>query len=66
MPTYKYKCNECEKIHEIFHSIHDDEPRICCTTEMIRLISGGIGYLLKGDGFYQTDYARKREGKKDA
>lgn len=58
MPTYEYKCSECEEIFEVFQKITDDPLKICqvCGGELKRLISGGMGVIFKGSGFYTTDY----------
>jgi putative FmdB family regulatory protein len=57
MPTYEYKCNNCEEIFERFHKITDPPLKECpvCGGELKRLISGGIGVIFKGSGFYVTD-----------
>ena len=57
MPTYEYKCNNCEEIFEYFHKITDPPVTECpvCGGELTRLISGGIGVIFKGSGFYVTD-----------
>ena len=58
MPTYEYKCNNCGKIFEVFQKITDEPLTTCpeCNGKLTRLISGGIGIIFKGSGFYTTDY----------
>jgi putative FmdB family regulatory protein len=58
MPTYEYKCSECEELFEVFQKITDDPLKTCqvCGGELKRLISGGMGVIFKGSGFYTTDY----------
>lgn len=58
MPTYEYKCMSCSSVFEYFEKITDEPRRICeeCGGEIKRLISGGLGPIFKGSGFYQTDY----------
>jgi putative FmdB family regulatory protein len=58
MPTYEYKCIECEEVFEVFQKITDEPLKTCqvCGGELKRLISGGIGVIFKGSGFYTTDY----------
>jgi len=67
MPTYEYKCEACGHIFEIFQSIKADPLRECpkCRGEVIRLIGGGGGIIVKGSGFYSTDY-RKDKKKENA
>ena len=58
MPTYRYECTSCEVTHEFFHSMSEKPKRKCpdCGGRLERLIGGGGGVLLKGSGFYTTDY----------
>ena len=58
MPTYQYRCNECSYEFSEFQSITADPLSTCpeCGGAVQRLISGGAGFLFKGDGFYITDY----------
>ncbi len=67
MPTYQYKCTDCGDEFEEFQSIIEPPLENCnkCEGKVHRLISGGAGFLLKGSGFYQTDY-RSDQYKKDA
>ena len=64
MPTYDYRCNSCGNIWEVFQSMTDKKITTCpkCQKETAeRLISGGGGVIFRGDGFYETDYKRKKE-----
>jgi putative FmdB family regulatory protein len=57
MPTYEYRCPEGHQF-ELFQRM-SDEPRATCPTcgaEAERILSGGAGFLFKGEGFYITDY----------
>jgi len=58
MPTYEYRCNECDGLFEFFQKITDEPLKTCpdCGGELVRLISGGMGVIFKGSGFYTTDY----------
>ncbi|PKK84929.1 MAG: FmdB family transcriptional regulator [candidate division Zixibacteria bacterium HGW-Zixibacteria-1] len=58
MPTYQYRCTECEHEFEKFQPISDDPVSVCpeCSGYTERIITGGAGFLLKGSGFYSTDY----------
>ena len=58
MPTYAYRCKSCGHVFERVQKI-TDAPRVrcpVCRTAAERVITGGGGFLLKGEGFYSTDY----------
>ena len=50
MPTYEYKCSICNKKFDIFHGIMEDSIKKCpeCGNSVKRLISGGAGFIMKG------------------
>jgi putative FmdB family regulatory protein len=66
MPTYEY---ECPKGHtfDLFQKMSDEPVANCpeCGERASRKISGGAGFLFKGEGFYITDY-RSEDYKKKA
>jgi putative FmdB family regulatory protein len=66
MPTYDY---ECPKGHtfEAFQKMTDEPGAKCpeCGKSARRKISGGAGFLFKGEGFYITD-SRSADYKKKA
>jgi putative FmdB family regulatory protein len=65
MPTYEYKCPEGHRF-ELFQKMSEEPRANCpeCGAESERLLSGGAGFLFKGNGFYITDY-RSDSYKKD-
>ena len=66
MPTYDYKCLECDHTFEEFQKITENPLENCpeCGGKIKRLIGPGAGPIFKGSGFYQTDY-KSSSGKKD-
>jgi len=58
MPTYEYKCRDCGEKFDEFQSITDSPLSKCpfCGGAVDLLISGGMGIMFKGSGFYITDY----------
>ena len=66
MPTYEYKCLECDHRFEAFQSMKDDPLESCpeCEGSVKKLISSGAGFIFKGSGFYITDY--RGDGYKEA
>lgn len=60
MPTYGYQCPACGHEFDKLQKITDDTRAKCpkCGKRAKRLISGGVGLVFKGSGFYETDYKR--------
>jgi putative FmdB family regulatory protein len=59
LPTYVYKCVQCDSAFEVFQKkATRARARRCpeCGGRAERQISGGAGFLFKGSGFYTTDY----------
>lgn len=65
MPIYEYKCKQCGKIVETLVLKPEDEPKKCpyCGGKLVKIFSGGVGFVFKGAGFYATDYKAKEERK---
>lgn len=61
MPTYEYKCSQCNTVTEETHKMTEDVLVICdkCNEKKIRVVSGGLGLRFQGNGFYITDYKNK-------
>lgn len=67
MPIYEYECRSCGKKHEIIQK-HSDKPVAeCpdCRGHMRKLISNS-SFVLKGTGWYKTDYASGSSGNSGA
>lgn len=59
MPTYQYRCSSCGNELEVFQKMTDNALTTCpkCEKETLeRVISASGGFMLKGSGFYSTDY----------
>ena len=67
MPTYNYRCNQCEIEFSIFQGINDIKvnncPKCDSSESTERMITGGTGMIFKGDGFYITDYVKNKDNK---
>ncbi len=62
MPTYQYRCRKCGYEQEVFQRMSDDALTTCAkcgAEEFERVISAEGGFMLKGSGFYKTDYTGK-------
>ena len=67
MPTYDYKCSNCNHTFEYFQPMSAAPLTECpeCKGNLKRIIGTGSGPIFKGSGFYQTDYKGKsQQGKK--
>ncbi|MCK4755583.1 zinc ribbon domain-containing protein [candidate division WOR-3 bacterium] len=60
MPTYEYECTKCKYTFEEFQKITDEPLKKCpkCRSKLRRIITGGVGLIFKGNGFYVTDYKK--------
>lgn len=58
MPIYEYRCLECGKEFELMQKFSDAPLKKCpaCEGEVRKLISN-TSFILKGTGWYVTDYA---------
>ena len=60
MPTYEYRCSGCKKDFEVVQRITDDPLQECpeCGGSVERLIAA-TNFILKGGGWYQSDYGQR-------
>jgi putative FmdB family regulatory protein len=59
MPIYEYKCAKCGVV-EVMQGIKEAPLKKCpnCKSKVERMISSS-SFVLKGSGWYATDYAKK-------
>lgn len=64
MPTYEYLCDECGHSAEIIQKISADPIAVCpvCQSQKYHRVIGVTGFILKGSGWYKTDYTSKGAG----
>lgn len=62
MPIYEYRCPKCG-VFEAMQRITEPSLKKCptCKSKVERQISRG-SFILKGSGWYATDYAKKATG----
>src|ERR1700684_1350351 len=62
MPIYEYKCPKCGEF-EVTQRITENALKKCptCKSKVERLLSR-TSFILKGTGWYATDYAAKPKG----
>ncbi|MEN6360681.1 MAG: zinc ribbon domain-containing protein [Smithella sp.] len=60
MPTYEYECSRCGLHFEKQQSIKDEPIKQCpeCGESVRRLVSGGIGFMMKGQPSSRRDSAK--------
>ena len=59
MPTYIYECeSNASHRYEKMQKFSDTPDTVCpmCGGAVHRVITGGVGLIFNGKGFYQTDY----------
>ena len=67
MPIYEYKCPACQKVFEEWvhlSEMHDAVPCPDCGQASPRIMSE-TSFVLKGDGWYVTDYGYRKGVKED-
>jgi putative FmdB family regulatory protein len=66
MPLYEYKCSDCNSRFEYMQKANDPPKKKCpkCGSLLIKIISASA-LQFKGQGWYVTDYSRKKDGPED-
>ena len=63
MPTYSYRCRDCDVAFDIQQSFDEDSLTVCpqCNGGLRKLFNT-VGVVFKGSGFYRTDSRGAGEG----
>lgn len=58
MPIYEYECQSCHQVFERLQSVSQPDPEGCdlCGQGPVKKMISLSGFVLKGSGFYTTDY----------
>jgi putative FmdB family regulatory protein len=66
MPIYEYECMNCGQHYEVMQKFSDEPLSVCtaCRGPLHKLISH-TSFILKGSGWYVTDYASPERKKKE-
>jgi putative FmdB family regulatory protein len=60
LPTYQYRCTECDHAFEEFQSFTDDALTVCPVCGgRLRKVFNAVGVVFKGSGFYRNDSRAK-------
>lgn len=64
MPIYKYECAECGHTFEDLRSFSEPDPEACpsCQADAVQKLITGGNFILKGSGWYVTDYPSSSGG----
>ena len=64
MPIYEYACKACGHEWEDFQKITDDPVEICpsCNAPKAQRLISQTSFILKGSGWYVTDYGKGNSG----
>ncbi|MDP7039352.1 MAG: zinc ribbon domain-containing protein [Myxococcota bacterium] len=66
MPIFEYQCKKCEQITEVLQKADDPKPACeSCGSKSTFKVMSNTSFILKGGGWYITDYARKEQKAKD-
>jgi putative FmdB family regulatory protein len=56
VPTYSYRCTECDNAFDIVQSFTDDTLSVCPVCQgKLRKVFSPVGVTFNGSGFYRTD-----------
>lgn len=69
MPIYEYRCEACGEFQEAIQKMSDAPLRLCksCGKEALERVLSKTSFVLKGSGWYVTDYkSRPSEAKSDS
>jgi len=56
VPTYSYRCTECDNAFDIVQSFTDDTLTVCPVCQgKLRKVFSPVGVTFNGSGFYRTD-----------
>ena len=64
MPIYEYQCQACGDVQEIMQKMTDPAPTDCvvCHGGPINKLVSKTAFILKGTGWYVTDFRSKNKG----
>jgi putative FmdB family regulatory protein len=67
MPIYEYRCNDCKATFEVIQKFSDDPIKKCihCSGAKIKKLISHSSFVLKGGGWFQDGYAKKKPEKKE-
>lgn len=66
MPIYEYECQACGQQSEFLMKISDPSPSKCdiCQQGPLEKLMSQTSFVLKGEGWYETDFKEKKSVEK--
>ncbi|MGH7427629.1 MAG: FmdB family zinc ribbon protein [Candidatus Methylomirabilaceae bacterium] len=58
MPTYEYRCTQCEHVFDCLQRVGDPAPACPKCGSPTRKVFSSVGLIFKGKGFHSTDYRK--------
>ena len=67
MPLYEFQCKNCEEIFEKLMKVTDPDPESCwqCSKGPVVKLMSRTHFVLKGQGWYETDFKSKNAKSSD-
>lgn len=67
MPIYEYGCEKCGHEFEAIQKISEDPLKTCpeCGQDTLRKKVSAAGFRLKGGGWYETDFKKSSDRKRN-
>lgn len=66
MPIYEYECDGCHTVFEVRQKVSDPAPTAhSCGSDQVRRILSATSFVLKGTGWYATDYGNRSNAPKE-
>jgi putative FmdB family regulatory protein len=58
MPIYEYRCESCGHDMEVLQKMSDEPLTVCpeCGRPALKKLISAGGFILKGTGWYETDF----------
>ncbi len=58
MPTYEYRCTQCDHVFDCVQRVGDPAPACPRCSSPTRKLFSSVGLIFKGKGFHSTDYRK--------
>ena len=67
MPIYEYRCQSCNHELEVMQKLSDPELSDCpaCGKPELKKLISAVGFRLKGSGWYETDFKKDGDRKRN-